>query len=89
MLINYDYVPIKHNFCLEAFHRVKNCLTLVKAKMGAKKINEQGGVDQLEKENIWDNSSERNIKPKEKDTQKEGDKLHESSLKDSHVVISA
>jgi hypothetical protein len=45
MLINYDYVPIKHNFCLEAFHRVKNCLTLVKAKMGAKKINEQGGVD--------------------------------------------
>jgi hypothetical protein len=45
MLINYDYVPIKHKFCLEAFHRVIDCPTLAKAKVGAKKINEQRGVD--------------------------------------------
>lgn len=45
MLINYDYVPIKRKFYLEAFHCVKNCFTLAKAKVGAKKINEQGGVD--------------------------------------------
>jgi hypothetical protein len=45
MLINYDYVPLIRKFCLEAFHHVKDCFTLAKAKVGTKKINDQGGVD--------------------------------------------
>jgi hypothetical protein len=49
MLINYDYVPIKHKFCLKVFHHVKDCLTLAKAKVGTKKINEQGGLDWLKR----------------------------------------